>query len=198
MLDLDTLADIEGDAALLLRLAKLDDDEPPATIALCRALTGRPPMTARIRQEACSARVGNEWRVVVRRGVLPARARWLVGHELAELHYARTGYRGRDIEARCDALGAALCLPRRALLGLVRHHAHRVHAIARLTRLTQSLVLLRIGEVTGRPVALLRAPAPTVRGDAFAWPVEPSLFVPGAHPLRITDEPQRVGLMASL
>lgn len=143
-------------------------------------------------------RVGDAWRVVVRRGVLPARARWLVGHELAELHFARVGYVGSDIEARCDALGAALALPRRALGSIMRQHAHRVHTIARLTRLTQSLVLLRIGEVSGRPVALLRAPAPTVRGAAFGWPRKLSPIVPGTHPLRITDEPQRVGLMASL
>ena len=152
---------------------------------------------ASLRQEACLARVGDHWRVVIRRSVPAARKAWLVGHECAELHLRACGYEGEDIEDRADALGAALVLPRSVLRTLTRDHGHRVHTIARLVKLTQSLVLLRIGEVERRPVALLRRDIVTVRGEPFAWPRKLSVAVAGTHPLRITDEPSRFGLMAT-
>jgi hypothetical protein len=198
MLDEDTIADLDGDARLLRRTSGLDDAAVPSPIALALALTGHPPLLCTaLRQEACLARIGNSWRVVVRRSVPAARKTWLVGHECAELHLKACGYAGEDIEARADALGAALVLPRATLCALTRAHGHRVHTIAKLTRLTQSLVLLRIGEVERRPVALMRRGIATVRGEPFGWPRKLSMAVAGTHPLRITDEPSRFGLMAT-
>lgn len=196
-LDEDALADIEGDADLLLRLARVDDDEPPDVVALARSMTGRAPYLSRRGPEAHLARIGDGHQVCLRAGLQAGRARWLVGHELAELHYRRTGYQGEDIEARCDALGAALVAPRRAVRAAIRAHAHRVHALARALAVTQSTALLRIGEVAGRPVVLVRAAGLVARGDAFPWPPSPMRAPPGSHPLRITDEPARWGLMAA-
>jgi len=190
MLDADALADVEGDASLLLRIAQVDDDEPVDVVALCRALTGHAPWLSRLGPQAQLARVGDGYRVCVRRGLLPERARWLVGHELAEWHYLRTGYRGEDIEARCDALGAALVAPRRAFLSAVRERGHRVYALADDFGVTHALALLRIGEVTLRPVALPRRLGLVVRGEPYAWDESPS------HPVRLRDE-GRWGRMAA-
>jgi len=197
MLDEDAIADIEGDAALLLRLANVDDDQPPSVVTLCRRLTGHAPFLSRLGPEAQLARVGDDFRVCVRAGLLPTRSRWLVGHELAEFHYRRTGYRGEDIEARCDALGAALVAPRRLVRCAIREHAHRVHDLAEALEITQSCALLRVGEVDRRPVLLLRPPTPIARGAAFPWPAagqrqERRDF----HPVRLVDE-LRWGLMAA-
>lgn len=193
MLDEDAIADLAGDAELLLKLARLDDDEPPDIIALCRHMTGRGPWLSRLGPEAQLSRLGDGHQVCVRAGLLPGRARWLVGHELAELHFERIGYRGTDIEARADALGAALVAPPRAVRRAIKRHAHSVHRLALALNVTQSLALLRIGEVVRRPVMLLRKP-PVVRGALFAW--SESGRSDGAHPIRITDEP-RWGLMAA-
>lgn len=196
MLDEDTIADLEGDADLLRRCAGLACDDVPSPVALARAATGAPPLVASaLRQEACVARVGDAWRIVVSRRTLPARRAWLVGHEVAELHLRRCGYAGSDIEERADALGAALVLPRAALRSAVRRHGHRVHTLARELRTTQSLVLLRLGEVERRPVALVRRGLVTVRGAAHEWSRD-VVRTPGTHPMPITDEPARVGLLA--
>lgn len=198
MLGPDELSDIEGDALALFSEAGADPRDPPSIAALCRALTGHAP---RFIAQAAEARlVGG--RVFLRRGLLTARARWLVGHELAEWHYLRARYRGADIEARCDALGAALVAPRPAFLAATRAVGHAVFSLAEAFGVTQSVALLRIGEVTGRPVVLLRSPEPIVRGGAFEWPSTSGLVRAlrerrsEVHPLRISDEPGKWGLMA--
>jgi hypothetical protein len=196
MLDEDTIADLEGDASALLRGAGMDDDALPRPVALAQAATGAPPLVASaLRQEACVARVGDAWRIVISRRASPARRAWLVGHEVAELHLRRCGYVGSDIEERADALGAALVVPRAVLRAACRRHGHRVHTLARELRMTQSLVLLRIGEVERRPVALLRRGLVTVRGAAHEWSRD-VVRTPDTHPLRITDEPSRVGVIS--
>lgn len=196
MLDEDALADIEGDADLLLRLARLDDEAPGDVVALCRHMTGHAPFLTRLGLEAQLARVGDGHRVCVRAGLPPDRARWLVGHELAELHYERTGYRGDDVEARADALGAALVVPRRAMRAAIRCHAHRVSVLSRALVAEPAAVLLRIGEVTGRSVALVRAPGVVVaRGEAFPWPSLRTVLQErpaDVHPVRVGE---RWGMM---
>jgi hypothetical protein len=206
MLDEDAIADIEGDADLLLRLAHIDDDEPVDVVALCRhrTMTGQVPFSTRAGPEAQISRVPGGHRVCLREGLLPGRARWLVAHELAELHYERVGYSGPDIEDRCNALGAALVAPRRLVRRLIRQHAHAVHALARALVATQSIALLRLGEVERRPVLLARdGRRPIVRGAAFNWPDGPGLAkalsrrTETTHPLPIRDEERRRGLMAA-
>jgi hypothetical protein len=189
MLDADALADVEGDAALLLRLAKMDDGDVVSAVALCRALTNDPPFLSRFGPEAQRARVGDRVRVCVRAGLLPARQKFLVGHELAEWHYARTGYRGEDIEERCDALGAALVAPRPAFRRAVRSLGHSVRKLAAALAITQACSLLRIGETEGRPVLLGRALGPVTRGEPHNWETG------RRHPIRLSDE-GRWGLMA--
>lgn len=188
MLNADDLAELEGWADSLRARAHHHDDVPRVA-ALCQALTGHPPRWTRLGTEAALVRST----VFLRRGTPAARARWLVCHELAELAHLESGYSGSDIEARCDALGAMLVVPRSAFRHAVRSTGHRVHELARIFRTTQSLALLRVGEVTGRPVALVRPHGTIARGEPWVWPS--SLDRSIAHPLRITDEPNRVGMM---
>lgn len=179
-------------------VAGADPADPPAIGALCKMLTGHAPEFVRMREPAYLPVVNGERRVYVRVGTDPARARWLVGHELAEWWYLRTAYRGEDVELRCDALGAALVAPRPAFLLALRARGHRVHELAKDFKTTQALALLRIGETTGRPVALVR-PTPILRGEGFAWPTGPGLAravrqpPPSVHPIRVDG---RFGLMA--
>lgn len=186
--------DAEADALEILRMAgHLDDEAPPNMAQLCRALLGAPPQIAPIRSEACLARVRGESRVYLRRGVDAARSRWLVGHELAEWYYQRTGYVGPDLEDRCDAVGAALVAPRRAYRLALRSVGSAIHVLAEAFVVPQALALLRIGEVTGRPVLLLRKPAPIHRGEPYVWPRR-GMRDPNVHPVRLDGS--RWGLMA--
>lgn len=199
MLDADTIADIEGDASALLRAAGMDEDEPTDMRRLCVAMTGRAPEIASLRSE------GATWdgRVFVRRGLAPARMRWLVGHELAEIHYERVGYRGADVERRCDALGAALAVPRRAYLRALGIVGASARALAKALGTTESIAILRDGETRGRPVSVVRAAGAIVRGEPFVWPVRLELQAarrarhPAVMRASIKDEPDRVGLRAA-
>lgn len=193
MLTEDDLVEVEGDAAALLRAAKLADDERVDVVALARATMGAPPMLSRTGAESTRIRVYDQWRAVVRAHVPAPRARWLVCHELAEHHYLSRGYRGEDIEARSDALGAALVVPRRLARAAMAHHGHRIARLAATLGVTQALSLLRVGEVDRRPVLLLRRPGVRLaRGAAFEWPSE---IGRRARSVKLTDE-AREGWMA--
>lgn len=194
------MVDEEGEAGSLLATAELTDLDGPTPMAeLCRRLLGVSPRWASLSTEARV--VGSQ--VLLRRGLPHARARWLIGHEIAEWHLARLNYRGEDIERVCDRIGAALAVQRPAFRAAIRSIGrHAVHELARRFATTQSLALLRVGEVTGRPVALLRWPEPIYRGDPFEWPRTSALRRAldegraAVHPVAICDEPNRVGLMA--
>lgn len=67
---------------------------------LAKALVGVPSFR-RLSQEA-KLTAGDE--IMIRAGTIPARARWLVAHEIAEWYYRELGYSESDIEERCDAL----------------------------------------------------------------------------------------------
>lgn len=197
----DEIAELEGEASALLTLGGQENDEAPRMIALCERIMGHVPQRARgLSVEACLV---DGCRVLIRSNVPSPRARWLVGHELAEWWHLRTRYEGADIEERCDAMGAMLAAPRRAFQRAIRSAGrHAVHALALRFNVPQSLALLRVGEVTGRPVALLRQPEALYRGADFAWPSTSTLrraLEEGhsrVHPVSIVDEPNRVGLMA--
>jgi hypothetical protein len=181
VLGADALVEVEGDAELLIRRCGYDPGDPPGVVALVAAYLGSPPQRAPIRAEGSLVRVEDQRRVYVRRGLSAARARWVAGHELAHAYYADTGYCGEDLEARCDALGAALCLP--------RPFFRRAHArlgpcpgrMARVLGVTPALAHLRLGEVTGRPVVLWRPGEAIHRGEPFVWP-ELSTLLRRSHP----------------
>lgn len=203
-LDRDSLADVDGDAVCVFKMAGVDPSDPPSIYKLISILLGAPPTFARIRDAGCLARVGDGWRVFIRAKTPAPRARHVAAHELAHFYYDRCGYFGDDIEARCDALGASLIAPRIPFQRAVAEYGCRVHALAEAFGVTQSVALLRVGEVASRPVVLLRSDAPPiVRGDEFSWPDAPRLRQairlppPGVHPLRIVDESRRWGLMAT-
>ena len=191
--------DVEGDADAIYARTGFDPEEPPAIGRLCLALTGFPPELAKIRNEGRCCRVGDDWRVFIRRGLPKERAVYITGHELAEWWFIHIGYCEHDVEERCDALGAALVAPRRAFRRATEALGHSAKKLAAAFRAPEQLALLRIGEVTGRPVALVR-PTPIVRGDDFAWPTGPALAralrrpPASAHPVRVGGE---WGMMAS-
>lgn len=195
-------AEVEGDALAFLDWAGVDARDPVSVAALCVAATGRRPRQVALDGEARLEPREEGLEVLVNRALAPARARLKVGHELGHWWYQRVGYRGADIEHRCDLFGAAIIAPWPAFKTAMRHAGHRVHELAQRFATTQSLALLRVGEVSGRPVMLLRPAGHIVRGEPFEWPSTSTMVRAlregrrAVHPLRINDEPNRVGLMA--
>ena len=202
MLGRDELADVAGDVRSFLRTIDAEDDEDISIAEACERATGFGPAFVGMRQEARLEPVDGGSQVQVRKGTAPERARWLAGHELGEWFYRLVGYDQPDIDARCDAFGAALVCPEYAFRSAMRRVGHRVHELAATFATTQSVALLRVGELSGRPVLLLRPAGAIARGDEFEWPRTSTLVRAlgegraACHPLRINDEPDRWGLMA--
>lgn len=200
------LADLEGTAAALYRQAGYDDGEPAPVIALATRLLG-PGCVQRVHAgalpgDAALVTVHGERRIYVRKGLAPARLRFAVAHELA--HWALGDCStGVDLEARCDALAACLVAPRRAFLHALRE-TDRYHLLAERFATTESCVALRLGEVTGEPLALVAPLSVRVRGEAYVWPGERELRAlaakprtPGIRKAKLRDDRRRVALRAS-
>lgn len=166
----------EADADEIMKLAGVFGEEPKHPRRIAKALGVRIESARGMRgaphREGDLARVGNAWIIFIFERMSPEREAWIIGHELAHWLFRRRGSEPLNEEARCDAIGACLIAPRAAFAAATRVIGHRVHELASAFNTTQSLALLRIGEVTGRPVILLRRP-PIARGDDFEWGEDP-------------------------
>lgn len=201
MLSGEALTVIAMEADAIIREAGAEPADGLSVWQLCGELLGTVPEFVSMRTEAEVVPVNGRFRVFVRRGTRPARARWLVGHELAEWWYIVNGYRGPDIEARCDALGAALVAPAPFVNSLRAELGDNARLLAKRLKTTQSVALLRLGECADQAVALVRRNRSTIiRGPFVEWPIRPSWEpanarrAPGIVRVRITDEPNRFGL----
>lgn len=197
MLGQDDLDEVEDAALSLYRMKGFDPDEPPSMKELCRACIDSDPERVGVVGESDITPINGRWRMRVHRMILPERAAWLIGHELGEWWYRTRGHAfcHAELEARCDAFGAALVTPREAFARAVKRIGHRVHSLARRFRTTQAVALLRIGEVAGRPVVYEGTKQRVARGVPFVWPANLDAVPRGeAHPIRVDG---RWGMMAA-
>ena len=93
--------------------------------------------------------------------------------------------------------------PRRRFLGVRGRVGEAPSRLARALETTESLAVLRLGEVTGEPIALVTPARVRLRGTAYSWPSEPELRalasaprVAGIRKVRLTDDPRRVVIRA--
>lgn len=193
MLDQDALLEAEADSLQLFRLAGAFAEEPPHVREIARRLNVRIVTERGARvfppREADISKINGTWTIHLLMKMDPARESWIIGHELGHWYYRTRGMRPALEEWRCDAIGACLVAPRPPFLEATQIIGHHVHELARAFETTQSLALLRLGEVTGRPVALLRGTATIVRGSLFEWGSSSrSLPRSIAHPIRVDGE----------
>lgn len=198
-------ADVEGDAVALYHHAGMHASDPPGIGRLVSKLLG-----AKIERTSCMprgrlaelVRVHGKWRIYVRRNVAATRLRFDAAHELAHWWYRQVDYAGEDIEQRCDALGAAIIAPRPFYVDMRRDHPEMLD-LAEALGSTQSMAVLREGEVCGTPIALVYPSRVIIRGDEWGWPSEAELrrVARTGHPalrrVQITDEGRRVALLAA-
>lgn len=193
--------EIEGEAELLYRQAGFSTDEQAPTVLLARRLLG-PESIRTVHAEAlpgdgCLARVGGEWRIYVRRCAPPQAKRFALLHELA--HWALGG---EATELECDALSAALLVPRRAYLRVLAREGLRLPALALAFGTTETCVALRLGEATSEPLALITPATVRVRGQEWSWPSEHTIRswvkgrAPGLKKARLRDDNRRFLLRA--
>jgi hypothetical protein len=194
----DSLHDVLGDAEWFLGHYGFEIEQPPSATQLALKATGRAPERIdMVAIEAYTLPLGGLDRIFVLRRLPPVRERWLVLHELAEIHHARIRYVGADVEARCNAMASAMAAPRLAMRRAMKRYGHSVYDLALAMRSPQAATVLRIAEVCGRPCALLREAGPVVRGEPFVWPANENDWKallrargrrPDVHPLKIADE----------
>lgn len=172
---MDWIGEVEADAANIYREADFDPCEPRGIGRLVDGiLHSKPQYEANMLRESAIAKVKGVWTIYVRKGIAARRARWLVAHELAHYWLKKIGCVDREVEQRCDALGAALVAPRPAFRAVRRMLGGDSKELADAFATTQSLIMLRRGECEGIPVAVVGARV-IVRGDDFGWPGEAEL-----------------------
>lgn len=200
MLGREAIEECEGLAEGAYARAKLDQERPAAVGVLCERLFGsRPRREATLPREGLMGIVNGEVRIYVRASNNRARERLVGAHEMAHGLFGRF-HSDTDwlLERRCDLLGACLLAPRPAFRLAVQRFGHSVYDLAHALSITQAAAMLRLGEVTGRPVKLL-GPRERVRGEPFDWP-DVRACLRGqhrgrVHPVRLADE-GKWGLMA--
>lgn len=190
MLGPDDLIDCESDADQIMRLASVHPEAPvhPRELAANLEIQIERSYGARLshRREADIVRNGSTWTIHLLMKLSEEREAWILGHEIGHWYYRTCGRRPEREEARCDAIGACLVAPRPAFAEAAKILGHRVHELADAFHTTQSLALLRLGEVTGRPVLLFRPFTNIIRGELFEWGHDPrSLPRNVAHPIKV-------------
>lgn len=200
--------EIEGNAECLLKLAGVDLDGPSRPVALAKSLLGpgsvRAVYARALPGDGSFAVVNGHPRIYVRQGLSKARRRWAICHELAEWWMWREDIRDEWVEGYADAIAAGLLVPRAAFQCALREVGDEYHRLAEWFGTTESCTALRLGEVTGEPLALIAPRVVRVRGEEFGWPPEHELRaltkkprVPGIRKARLRDNRRRVAMRAT-
>ncbi len=190
MLTEEELIEIEAFADLALRNAGAVDDDAPDLNLVCVDLTGAPYRYGYLGGTE-GTYDGRRIDIALALADTP-RERQVLGHECGHA-FGKRVLRRKVSEEWCDAFGAVLSAPRRAVRRAIALVGERPSLLAPVLLVEAPVALLRIGEVTGRPVALLRRPGVViVRGEAFPWPPPSEMFRtrrPGMHPVKVAGRP---------
>lgn len=198
--------EVERQAATLLGAAGVSARERSmVAVAEGLGIEVRPMPESAARHDAALCRVGEAWRLYVRRTAPTDWQRFCVAHELAEWWLQQSGYCGQCAEALADRLGAAILVPRPRMAAVARRGLQLLE-LARVLRAPESLVALRVAEVVGTPTALVSPGGVRVRGDTWPWPdpealrrlASPQAHAPdGVRRIRLRPGLERVALVAA-
>lgn len=189
--------ELEGTANFVLHQAGEDGTEAPSLKALA-ATVGPVEYHRGLRGHAALARVGEQWRIYVRRGLPDVVARFAIAHEIAEFWLMVERHLGDWVEHDANYTAAAMLTPRAAFLRAIREGLDRV-ALADEFGITQTHAALREAELTGQPRAVVTPQRVYLRGDDQPWTEDQAKREarrpgPGVRKSVLTDAPRRVVL----
>lgn len=196
--------DVETEAQRIFEMNGFDPSDPPSMELLAYTIMGAKKVN-RVHGLPVPARWrGSTDELQLRPGLTPQAESFLIAHELAERHFARLCFWNEFIERWADALAAALVVPGPALRFTTREHGRSLPTLAEIHQTTQSICILRLGEVFGSPLALVTPRNVHIRGEEFVWPPHQTIRAIAAGrelaPLRkvvLTDAPRHIGLMSA-
>lgn len=188
------------EAERLYRRAGLDIAAGAPPSALVRGLLGRAALRwlddPWIPGGGALARVGDQWRVYLRRDLPLSQVRFIALHELS--HWALGPGATED---ECDALAARLLAPRPAFERALLETGPSYTRLARWFGCTETFAALRFGEVTEEPLVVVAPANVRIRGRSYSWPSEPELRglvkahrLPGLSKATLRDDPMRTAL----
>jgi hypothetical protein len=181
--------DVEGIVGMVFKLARLDPCEVHGTVKIANGLFGPGGVVEKpsalvpgdallaprhgLRFDWPNPQNPKHFQVWLRRHISATRKRWGTGHEIGEWGLERDDYRGADREAYCEAISAALCMPRKPFRAYCRtaigDDGPDFAEIAEHFGVTETAAALRFGEVTGQPVAVVTWHDVRQRGEAFEF-----------------------------
>jgi hypothetical protein len=138
----------------------------------------------------------------VREGLLPAIEEWAIGHELGHLIRGSTSSSQAEEDA-CNYIGAAIQMRRAPFAKRFREVGNDYVRLARDFGTTETSAVMRIGEVTGRPVAVVLRHRIYARGELATLPersVRALAFNPwpGVQKVELTDSRERLAVDATM
>ena len=171
---------LESLSLALYQEAREDPDEPVSPVRLARRLLGADgvrlvPRLALQTDWAALIQINGHPCIAVRRDVPDAE----LGHTIARALAKWALRRAQLLDANdiCDYVAAALVAPAPAFRRALSSIGPNLPELADVFRTTQSLVALRWGESTARPLALVRPGLVRVRNvREFAWPPDPVVW----------------------
>lgn len=195
---------LEGIADAILRDGGQEDDGPPKLGQLVTAHlgVGAVEYASGLLGEGAIARIGDVWRIYVRRGLPIERRAFAISHELVEWWLrVRERYQAEDVEHAANYIAAAILIPRRAFRLAFEEHGRDFAELAYAFRTTETHVALREAELAHIPRVVVSPALVRVRGpENWVWPHEGEIRqwtrrpVPGVRKIRLRDDPKRVVL----
>ena len=179
---------VERDTDALFAEAGFSQDEPPSICELSVALLGTFPTYADIDQSSFLMWANGRWQIEMAESQSLARTRHAAAVALATWwYYSHERWGGMRM---ANELALSILMPRESFLSEMDERGDDVHALASEFGTPESLVLLRIGMLTGR-LAILHA----ATGE-LAYRGRPTIR---NHRMRIEmrDEPGQWGELAS-
>lgn len=201
--------DVEREALWLLERAGYTARDAPGAYAIAVGLLG-PDCLVKVSSKALFrgsqgelAEASGHYTIRVSASASPTRKALVTMHEIGHWHLRQIGYRGADVEELCDAIAAALIVPRTALEESLSIHGERWRCLADDFGTSETIVVLRYGEVMHRPVAVFDSRVVYIRGPRYSWPASPeglrrlAKTTPQIKARRLGDNRRRTALIAA-
>jgi hypothetical protein len=167
------MIDCDAEALDLYRRHALDPENPPSVSTLVRCFLRAPIVRhGGVKRAHYVSATREVW--------VPARwpehwVAWNVAHELGEWWLGEIDYREPDVEEMAQWMAGALIAPRPFVRAAVAAFGRDLGELAPTLHLSQSATALRLGEVTGSPLALVTSKRIHVRGEGWVWPTEETI-----------------------